>query len=60
MTIQELSILEQQLFNIQLKLQCYMQGTQELKLNQDNAILHISEARNSINHIIEESRKNER
>lgn len=60
MTIQELSNIEQQLFNIQLKLQCYMQGTKTLKLNQDNAIINISKARDSINYMIGENNKHER
>lgn len=54
MTIQELTALEQQLLNIQFKLQSYMQGTKELKKNQDNATLYLSKARDSINNMIKE------
>lgn len=54
MTTQELTDLEKQLFNIQFKLQSYMQGTESYKRNQDNAVLCLSKARDSINNMIRE------
>lgn len=54
MTIQELMNLENELFTIQFKLQSYMQGTEAFKTNQDNAILYLSRARDSINNMIKE------
>lgn len=56
MTTQELTDLEKQLFNIQFKLQSYMQGTEAYKRNQDNAVLCLSKARNSVNSMIKEKK----
>lgn len=54
MTTQELTDIEKQLFSIQFKMQSYMLGTEEFKKSQDNAILYLSRARDSINNMIKE------